>query len=86
MKHCVDCGHPMYFLGCPCNKMELLYVKDGKKYFKKECVNCHRNIYSKGSRGLIPRDYLDEYCNICFAKVRGIWEKEKEKKREKSGS
>ena len=50
--------------------MDYMCTRDGKKYFKKECgnPNCHRLIHSKGGKGLAPKDYLDEFCTVCYRK------------------
>lgn len=62
---CVKCGHEQFHLRCPCERMIFFHEQDGKKYFKKACKQCDRLIFSKGCRGLTPRDYDYELCGNC---------------------
>lgn len=62
---CEHCGHEKWFLACPCHKLEFLCEQDGRKYFKKACEKCSRPIYSKGARGLAPKDYAFTLCGAC---------------------
>ena len=67
---CKDCGHETQMLKCPCDRMEFLYEHDGKKYFKKLCGECNKQIFSKNAKGLNPNDFQYDLCNPCQYKLR----------------